>query len=664
MLLDDALNLVTRLIDNGETHADYERTKALAETYRIYITGEGIDKKLIQFVKREEKDLFEQRLKLTRSITPAIASSIRQPFNKVTRNDRIRKTIKLKTESRKQAVETMLKTFYGSARKKNRGLEYWLKTRFLELQFIDPNAWVVIEWDAVDSPGEVIQPRPFEVPAANALNYFAANDEVKWLFCSQDINYKIKTPVGDHMGGTEQKPPGYVQPDNATTRKAGKRFTLYDEDLTLVFEEMDAEVLRTYVLEPGELTRVIKEKTYLVRNYQPNLGFAPVFRVGYKRDEVTSGRTFVNPWHDALCYFDKSLKTVSELDLTMTLHTFPQKLQYVQKCTGREKKRCNQGVCPDGTTCGACNGAGYKVHTTAQDAILLPMPDTPQDMINLDQVLVYKAPPIELIKFQNEYTQQLERQAHQAVFNSQAFVKTNGPNSPETATKIDNDMQSVYDALEPFTEKYSEVWRDFVITFGRLADEPLDDIDAVHEFPADYKLKTAPILLAERKASAESGAPAFLIETIDDDLAGIVYAGDQLGLQRYRVKRRYFPFTGKNEDEVAALLTSEFVPLFPKVLYSNFDQIFKELEVETPEFWLMTNVKKQRELVIAKVQEWIEKIKADNPAPDLDKLRFGNPANGDGQGEGGDGGGEGTGNPGEDGTAGENDDDVNDDDQK
>jgi hypothetical protein len=46
--------------------------------------------------------------------------------------------------------------------------------------------------------------------------------------------------------------------------------------------------------------------------------------------------------------------------------------------------------------------------------------------------------------------------------------------------------------------------------------------------------------MGERKTATESGAPAVLLETIDDDLAGIIYAGDPLGLQKYRVKRRYF----------------------------------------------------------------------------------------------------------------------------
>jgi hypothetical protein len=647
MLLPDALVLTSRLIETGETHCDYERVKDLAETYRIYITGCDIGKKLIQFVQREDKELFAQRLRLTKSITPAVASSIRQPFNKVTRNDRVKKDIKIKDEARKQNVDKMIKSFYGSARKKNRGLDYWMKTRFVELQFIDPNSWVVVEWEAAQSDNQIVQPRPFEVCAEEAVNFLVINDEVKWLLVKQAIKYMLM-PDNDAAGVTgginQQYQAAAPQQDiKAACKKDGYRYTLYDMDVTVVYEQVDPQYLKVsgYQLKEGEQLTQIKANWYIVRTYTPKVGYAPVFRIGYKRDDATKARTFVNPWHDALCYFDKSLKTVSELDLTQTLHTFPQKIQYVQKCKGptREKK-CNQGQLADGSICTACKGNGYKIHTTAQDAILLPMPDSKDDMMDLDKLLVYKAPPIELIKFQNDYTQQLERQAHQAVFNSQVFIKKTSSGGDgqnfQTATENDNNMQSVYDALEPFTEKFSEIWQDFAMTFAILAGANPEEVETTHVFPADPKLKTGDILLVERKAATDSGAPAFLLASIDDDLATIVFAGDDLGMLRYRVKRRYYPFPGSTPDEIAQLVTSQWVPEEPKVLYSNFDAIFKEIELADPGFWTMKDPNKQREVVDAKVKEYIGRLKQQAPTITQNDLRNTNPVNGgtDGGGDG------------------------------
>lgn len=663
MELTAAFTLSNRLIETGEVHKDYTRVTDLADTYRIFITGQDIGKKLIQFVQREDADLFKQRLALTKSITPAVASSVRQPFNKVARNDRIRKSKKLKNETRQVALDGMISGFYGSRRKKNKGLDYWLKTRFIEMQFIDPNSWVVVEWDTAEKESEPVKPRPFEVSATEAVNFFVVNDEVRWLFVKQEITFLSYGTQANNNTGTTSTVPGVINPSVADGQKPNKlngfRWTLYDEDVTVVYEQVDKDYLTKigYMLQKNETFEVLNKNTYIVRNYAPNVGYPPVFRIGYKRDEATKGRTYVNPWHDAMCYFDKSLKTVSELDLTMTLHTFPQKLQYVQKCQGPSRqKKCNQGTLLDGTECPTCKGKGFKLHTTAQDAILLPMPEGKEDMLDLEKLLVYKTPPIELIKFQNEYTQQLEKQVHQAVYNSQVFVKKAGqPGSTgqpiQTATEADFNMQSVYDTLEPFTEKYSEMWCDLVITFAILAGAKEEDIDAGHDFPSDYKLKTSDILLGERKAANESGAPAFLLETIDDDLAGIIYAGDPLGMQKYRVKRRYFPFSGNTPDEIASLLTSQFVPDEPKILYSNFDAIFKELETEHVDFWLTLDLKKQAALLNAKVLEYQERLKAQRPAGmTVDTFREGNPNNNQGGGDGGNG------NPGNDNTEADNTD--------
>lgn len=646
MDLQDAQKLGQRLIITGEVHQDYNRTVMLADDYRTYKTGVGIDKKLSQFVVREDDTLFAQRVRMTKSITPAVLSSVEKPFNKVSRNDRVRKNIKVRLTDRTPVIEKMIKRFFGSARKKSRGLDFFLKTRFVDLTFIDPNAWVVIEWDAPETEKDIIIPRPFEVKAEQARNFYAENDDVKWLFVRQCIKYRsvnknnALNPASPLplLGTGLKMDSGYIVPGTPNPnelKKDGYRYTLYDEDYTIVYEQICPELFRleqTPIDSAFQELIVLGKDTYIRSFYQPKIGYAPVIRVGYKRDEVTDGRTFVSPWHDALCYVEKTLKTVSEMDLTMCLHVFPQKIQYVQKCPGlTREKSCNKGKLKTGANCTACNGTGYKLHTTAQDAILLPMPEDAEakDIINLDNLLVYKAPPIETVTFQNEYIQQLERQIHQAVYNSQVFVKKQsnatsygaGGSPTQTATENDNNMQSVYDTLEPFTEKISEVYADIATTFAILAGENVDDVEITHVFPSDFKLKTSDVLLSDREKASKSGAPSFLLETIDDDLANISYAGDQMALTKYRVKRKFYPFSGKTADEVNIALSSQFVPEETKVLYLNFENIFKEIEREDPGFWVLTDTNTQYQIVMKKVAEFIEKLKAANPSFDIDAFR-------------------------------------------
>lgn len=576
------------LIQKETKHKYYDRVSELAVKYKALITGEDIDVLLKQFVRRETDELFNQRKQITQSITPAVASSLEKPFNKVARNDKIKSSFDFKDKT--DLVQEMSNGFYGG-KYANKGLDYWLKLRFQELTFSDPNAWVVVEWSAKEE-NEPLEPHPFEVSAEDAVNFEINNDELKWLFVKQNI-------VFDKFDGFKTK------------KENGIKYTLYLPGITIVYCPVCRQNLQNTgkeVLE-NEVLKDIDRKSYLISVYQTNLNFVPAFRIGYNRDPYTNGETFVNPWHPAMPFFMKSIKTVSEFDLTMSLHAFPQKLQYVDRCQGEShSKPCHNGYV-NGTTdmCNACHGTGYKIHTSAQDAILMPMPQDGHDMIKLDDLIAYKSPPIDLIKFQNDYIQQLKIESHLAVYNSQIFINPDQITA-KTATEVDSNMEGIYDALEPYTEKVSNVWRSIIQIFAHLADvRNVHDYEIIHQFPPDPKLKTTGILISELKTINESGAPSFMRDAVSRDLASLIYAGDELGMLKYNIKHKFFPFNGKTPDEIAMLLTSPYVSDFTKVFYANFESIFLDVANEKPEFWTL-NYSRQWELLKEYAQRYIDDL--------------------------------------------------------
>ena len=184
-----------------------------------------------------------------------------------------------------------------------------------------------------------------------------------------------------------------------------------------------------------------------------------------------------------------------------------------------------------------------------------------------------------------EYKNELKADAIQAVFNSDVFVQSS---IVKTATEKSYDMESVYDTLSMFAEKYSDLWIDVVSVFCRIVDIKLDDKDfeLVHSFPSDLKLKTVSMLLAEMKECNDSQAPSFMRDAINKDIADIVYNDDKLAKERYEIKHRFSPFNGKSFDEIALATTSEFVPRFDKVLYFNFEKIFAEIEKDDVGFYV------------------------------------------------------------------------------
>ena len=580
---------------SNKKHADYQRTVDLAKEYKAHVSGVGIDDYLKRFAKREDEEMFEQRKRLTNSISQSVASSLQKPFYKVARNKNIKKKFTLKGDkNREEIVQKMISGFYGTNELNTKGLDFWLKNRFIELTFTDPNAFVVIEWEA--KPENVpLEPYPYEVNSIDAYDYTYKHGVLNELFTRQS-----ETII-------------YLDKDGAEKEKVVDAFTLYEIGSSLKGVEYCPKYFEAkgiVIDETRQMTFVENEIHFIATYNETNLDFIPAFRVGYIRDTATDGRTFVNPFESAMPYFRKALKAVSELDLSITLHTFPQKLQYVTKCKGKGTKKCNNGmVSGTQTVCSECKGSGLQIHTSGQDAIYFPLPDTPDEMFDLDKILVYKQPPIDLIKFQDEYVRNLKKDAHLSVYNSNMFLAED-PQFAKTATEVNTNTQGIFDTLFPYTEKFSEVWKTAVKVFVRLSGF-LTDFEIIHIFPTDLEIKTVAVLMAELKLANESEAPSYFRDAILEEIANQVYEGDELGREKHFTRHKFFPFSGKTETEIQFLMASPYVSNFTKVLYANFEAIFTDIEKAVPNFYKL-NYNLQWEKLNEFAQPYLDEIKSQN----------------------------------------------------
>ncbi len=580
---------------SNKKHADYQRTVDLAKEYKAHVSGVGIDDYLKRFAKREDEEMFEQRKRLTNSISQSVASSIQKPFYKVARNKNVKKKFTLKGDkNREEIVQKMISGFYGTNELNTKGLDFWLKNRFIELTFTDPNAFVVIEWEA--KPENVpLEPYPYEVNSIDAYDYIYKHGVLNELFTRQS-----ETII-------------YLDKDGVEKEKVVDAFTLYEIGSSLKVVEYCPkyyEAKGIVIDETRQMTFVENEIHFIATYNETNLDFIPAFRVGYIRDTATDGRTFVNPFESAMPYFRKALKAVSELDLSITLHTFPQKLQYVTKCKGKGTKKCNNGmVSGTQTVCGECKGSGLQIHTSGQDAIYFPLPDDKTEMLDLDKILVYKQPPIDLIKFQDDYVRNLKKDAHLSVYNSNMFLAED-PQFAKTATEVNTNTQGIFDTLFPYTEKFSEVWKTAVKVFVRLSGL-MTDFELIHIFPTDLEIKTVAVLMAELKLANESEAPSYFRDAILEEIANQVYEGDELGREKHFTRHKFFPFSGKTETEIQFLMASPYVSNFTKVLYANFEAIFTDIEKAVPNFYKL-NYNLQWEKLNEFVKPYLEEINSQN----------------------------------------------------
>ena len=593
---DTAIITATKTIRDGVRHPDYKRTIEVADLYYKLITGDRIDSLLIQFNPRENVEAFQQRKRITKLLTPAFASSVMKPFYKVPKTDRVVKKIipKSKTDtSLVDDIQNKMDLFYGSDNEEG-GLDFWLKNRFVELSFVDPNTFIVIEFDEFDAKETTPNAYPFEVSSDMAVNFEIENNNVDWLISMECIQYITEI---DNKGNQKTE--------------AGYKYTLYAGEFSMVFRQItDNKKIQKLILLENETVMKMGDKLFAVSEYDTKLEDWQMFRIGYNRDLQTKGRTFVNPFHAALCHFETSIKSVSEFNLTNATHVFPQKMAYVSSCPGevsrdpeQQDPGCSGGRTRAGAICKVCNGTGARVHTSSQDIITFPLPESKDDMFPLKDMMAYFAPPIELLTFQSQQIDKFEPLIHQAVFNTTVLVQKT---VVATATEKDQDMDSVYDTLTPFANKSAAVYLNVANAIAVLIGYE-GKVNFVFRYPSDFKMKSRQTLYTELKTINDSGAPSFVKKSVEDDLADQVFIDDPEGKMIYTVKNKFQPFTGKTTDEVLFLLSSSLTPERNKVLYANFEEIMSEADLNNKNFYLMKYAA-QKTIIDAIVQRYIDDL--------------------------------------------------------
>lgn len=579
----------------GARHPYYDRTTDLADKYLKLVTGENIDSLLEQFNPREDEEMFKQRLRLTKTIVGSVSGKVKGPFEKVARSNNVTKKFMFSgddVEDKLGELEEVLSTYWG-----DETLDDYMETRILDLSFSDPNAFIVTEM--MTGEEEEVHVFPFEVSSLEAVNYHYTNNALDYLI----------------------------------VWNGGKKYTMYTADITVVMIEVkdEADKDQKDIVVPGEMVSQVTDATDQDQEFKMKIGskwFAvktldnpckeiPAIRVGYKRDEMTNGNTYVSPMHKAIPRLEKIIKSDSELDLVISLHAFPQKLQYAQRCQGdiQKSKICDHGMIrgTEDEVCRVCKGTGFIFHTSAQSAMTYEMPS--QDELNggaqvpdLDKMIVYKHPSIDIIKFENEYTRQLEDEVLKDVFISQNFERSSGT---ATATEIEYDMDSIYDTLYPFARKYSTIYKKQV----RIAScyvELEEGLTVVHKFPKDFKLKTTSQLLEERKSAEDANAPEFMKNQIDIDIAEKILFDNPSALQKFKTKQQHLPFIGKSEEQIKDIITSNRSTKENIILWVEFENIMRELEDEgftspTPYNFYDLSYAERQEKIDEKVIEFMTK---------------------------------------------------------
>ena len=565
------------------THPNYKRTVALAKRYTALATGEGIEAYMKPYSRREDKDLFAARCEITNQITPSIISNLFAGTEKAFRSH-YRRELGYgdgeNADTKTAEFEAMLAKYAGGM-----GVDGFLKERLLELNATDPNAWLVQEWKDFDNYLEYADVYPFEASSEMAVDYYLERGDLQYLTVRTTI------PNAENPDKPLKKLTCYQKNFASTLRQTGRTSGIFN---------------KTILENEGEI--MIEGEVWIYNEFVHNLGEVKANRAGYKRDKVTNGSTYVWPIEAAEPFLMKSLKVVSELDLTAANVAMPISIRYGDECNA---PGCSGGYVGE-STCRSCEGTGKKKSPTSvlEEIVVTPMPSSQDGMLDLSKMLIYVSPDVSILQWQQQYVKELATDCRRAYFNSDIF---DAKQVQETATGKSIDQQNANDVVYKFFRFYADIWQFTVYAIADITAKR-DGLTAQIIVSRDLKLKTLNELMADLESANASGAGPAARQAIEWDMMRIIYADSPREFAEWEVKERFNPFSGYTEDAKMVWAQSPLVPMSQRVLYANIGYIFDQITTENATFYKLP-YPTQRDVVNAKVLELMGTLKEDAPQP-------------------------------------------------
>lgn len=586
----EALNKLSSLAkDEKNYHSAHGWTEGYSRELKAYFAGVDMDKFMRQFTRRESAELFKQRKDITAHIQKSLGNRIDKPFSKIRRSNW---TMVLSfdddpTNQKVKDFEARAVNAWGKA-----GLTDYIFERLRYWNAFDPNAFIVVETSA-ENPNK---PYPFEATSELVCDYlYDVYGNLQYLAVC------IENDVKDSKGNKVEI----------------KRLTIYLQDRAISLQGILDEH-RTYSEtirhteffkvdpEAGDLIK-IDNKLYRVELPTPhNFGYVPAIRAGFIPNPEDDGKTVLSIFDAGLPFAKKLLKINSELDLVTALLAFPVSVRHEDRC---DNTGCNRGELPDGGRCMVCHGSGYKPRpTSAQEEILLPLPDRPEDMLDVSKIISYTYPPTDAVRLQIEIWDKWTQAAIESVFNSQMNTKAE---VAQTARYYGIQLDSIYDTLHPYAAQISNVWQFILKTSSRFIGAQAPPTAALM-FPADFRFETADDLFLELQSARNSGAGNDAISLLQGRMMQRLLIDDREAYRRWEINNRLNPFAGMSDAEILFAINSGLVPEWKKVGYINRMEIMQSLTEADPMFYVRP-FPQQQAAVKAKAEEIAATLQASQP---------------------------------------------------
>jgi len=578
--LKEGLELAANNVTKEKHHEHWEHVKELTDKYYRPFFGDNkkkLGELLVQVTRRETDADKTFRIAITEFITSAICEQFSTSVDKATKTPPV--IMKVELADKDNETDTKKLTDAGKEYCGQMGVMEYLTTVVSHEALIDPNAFVVTVFDNFDARYDKPRSYPVMVSSEEAYNFEYYNHQLGWLLMRVPFEKKIDDRLISDFIYTQYQDDYHfrftpVHPDSVTVDESG--FGTYVDENN---EKIDIEAFK-----PSEkdVTTIFMKATE-GRAYQVDIAYqnsdVQAYRIGYAPDKSTKGKTMVSMMHPAKPYLMKSLKTVSELDITAAYHAFPQKIMYVTPCTGHGKKKCQNGK-EMGTenNCKSCGGTGDKMVSSAMDHIVKRIPKGNEKDVGLDNMVVYKAPPTDILKWQTDYIKSLREDCYKAVFSSDIFTREE---VAATATAKLADMNNEYQAHQQGLKHLSWMFRKTYRLLAQLNSVHVENINVELAYPSQKMFSGLSDNIELLKESNAAGASLSIVRQIESNAIESMFADDPQGKERALEEQYQNPFSGRSKETIDTIIGTESAAKEDRILFSNLPKILDICEWET-----------------------------------------------------------------------------------
>ena len=603
MTNNQALNKLFVLARDKEKayHPGYEDTVEYTGELKAYFAGVEIEDYMRIFARREDKDLFKQRMDIMAEVQSALGLMLEKPFAKIERSNWKEYVVtgtSEETDSKKAlAFKKEVLDKFGT-----KGLFSYTFERMRYWNIYDPNCFTVVEWKDFDGKKERVRPYPFEVTSEMAVDFKYYQSDLEYLACRQVIS-KMEDD-------TEQKV---------------ERLTMYRPQWTVVLQQLTEKeyaAVRNKRNNPA-LNEKFPENIEIPSGWLVNINNAiyeaiipkaphgyektPAVRMGFIDNPEDNGATKLSIFHAGLPFAKKLLKVNSEVDLTSALVASPIPLRYADKCDARG---CDRGVItPTGETCTICNGTGKKQRpTSVQEEITVPLPDSKDDIVvDLAGMFAYIHFPPEAAQFLVTSWDKWFEKANMAIFGSELTTKGEVAQTARFHNRAEAGMN---DALWPYGRHITAACGELSRIIAAAAKEPGGFAKPI--IPSNLGFETIFDLYDQLKSLRDAGGSAASAAIIEVQIMERLLQDDPEALKRGRVDDRLNPFRGMTEAQIIVALNNPLVSEDKKFFYLNKSEIMELILYSNPAFYSLAP-QKQREIIDAKVKELRANIQVTQP---------------------------------------------------